>query len=691
MSFTPEVDWPVFGYSWRQRNYDRGARVSKRDVRKVMVWAASCIGLLSSLSARAWVYPEHRELALSAVQQLDADRRVIFDQLWRSARIGNEQRLCEQGADQTQELTPSCIDWAALSAIAGDHSCSSQEMMETARSSPWVLSVADVAAQLKVDLARLPVTAEPDMSGRAPNVLSDAQRRLAGQSVRAQRINALRTADIRLQRADTQYATRAGYNNAHFLLARPSPNVRPIDYASLTLRPGSELNAIGVYAWFHLSALQKASRLRSGALDSDQRIELMRSALADEAFALHFLQDTFAAGHIAGSWGDASQRQGTHDFYNQSGLEVFTWSGGGNSVVLMGDAHMRAEDARIASASVKASLEQVLDVVSGRVSEAVFATLADAPLQPDAFNVCSARNFPSREPGQRVRQADLPLLESTLIATAVPSLGPGLGAMPRFRSEVGPFVGLAGSIDGRAIDGGFIRGQSGTGAIVGLDLSVRAGFGLDGVMGEAGDGLVYASLGFRTDSPSSNQFRDVTGNTLSGNLSAAVPARTGVALRLRMPYYLVPGDLLLASPLYLVQPQAFADMAVTAGNGGLLGLQSGWATPVGRFQFVLGRELGITFYGLSGDDQLLAPGVQSSDFGRVVNFKSTSYDLPILEYRPYRAFSTNQSSSVLFQFYAAADVPRGGAVRFPAGAPPVHLQTVWSLGLRLIFDWRYYY
>lgn len=665
--------------------------MSKLDARKVKFWVA-CMGLFAAWPASAWVYPEHRELALLAVQQLDPDRRAVFDQLWRTSRAGSEQRLCELGADRDQALTPSCIDWAALSAIAGDHSCSSQEMLETARTAAWILPVADVAAQLKADLTRLPVTAEPPTSGRVADVLSDAQRRLADQSVRAQRVNALRTADIRLQRADPQYATRAGYNNAHFLLARPNTDVKPLDYAALTLRQGSDLNAIGVYAWFHLSALQKASRLRSDtSLDAAQRDELARAALADEAFALHFLQDTFAAGHIAGSWGDASQRQGTHDFYNQSGLEVFTWRGGGNSVVLMGDAHMRPDDARVASASVKASLQQVLDVASGRITEAEFATLPTAAAGPDAFDVCRTAQFPLREPGQRVRPADLPLMEPTLVATAVPGLGPGLGAMPRFRSEVGPFVGLAGSLDTRMIDGGFARGQNGNGSIVGLDLSVRAGFGLDGVMGEAGDGLVYASVGYRADSPSSNQFTDGAGNTFGGNLSAAVPARTGLSLRFRMPYYLVPGDLLLAAPLYFVQPKAYADMAVAAGNGGLLGLQAGWATPVGRFQFVLGRELGITFYGLSGDDQLLAPGAQPGDFGRVVNFKSTSYELPIAEYRPYRAFSTNQSSSVLFQLYAAADVPRGGSVRFPVGAPPPELRTVWSLGLRLIFDWRYYY
>ncbi|MDM0110880.1 hypothetical protein QTI66_01905 [Variovorax sp. J22R133] len=663
------------------------------------VWkarAAFClllaIFLLSAARpAAAWVYPEHRQLALLAVQQLDPERKVVFDQLWQGARTGDEQRLCAQGADATQELTPACIDWAALSAIAGDHSCSSREMLDTARNAAWILSVADVAAQLKLDLGRLPVTAEPELSGKAPDVFSDAQRRLASQAVQAQRVNALRTADIRLQRADPEYATRAGSNNAHFLLARPSTLVSPLDYAALTLRIGSDVNAVGVYSWFHLSALQKASRLRDESLSTAQRNELARAALADEAFALHFLQDVFAAGHIAGSWGDTSQRQGTHDYYNQSGLEVFTWRGGGHSLVLMGDAHMRPEDAQGVAVSIQASLQQVLDVASGRTGAAEFPATPVAPAEPDAFNVCRTNNFPQRDPGIRARPEDLRLLESTLVATPVPGLGPGLGAMPRFRSEVGPFIGLAGSIDGRVIDGSFTSADASRGTVIGLDLSVRAGFGLDGVMGQSGDGLVYASVGFRADSPSSNQFSDTSRGALGGNLSAAVPARAGLSLRLRMPYYLVPGDLVLVSPMYFVNPKAYADMAVAAANGGLLRLQSGWATAVGRFQFVLGRELGVTFYGLSGDDQLLAPSVAPGGLGRAVNFKSTSFELPIAEYRPYRAFSTNQSSSVVVQLFAAADVPRGGTVRFPVGAPAPELRTVWSIGVRLVFDWRYYY
>ena len=103
------------------------------------------------LAAQAWVYPEHRQLSLLAVDGLDGERRAIFDALWLHAR-GGERQLCAAGADREQGTAPACIDWAALSAIAGDHSCSSREMFETARGAPWIMQVADVAAQLNAVL-----------------------------------------------------------------------------------------------------------------------------------------------------------------------------------------------------------------------------------------------------------------------------------------------------------------------------------------------------------------------------------------------------------------------------------------------------------------------------------------------------------------------------------------------------------
>ena len=76
---------------------------------------------------------------------------------------------------------------------------------------------------------------------------------------------------------------------------------------------------------------------------------------------------------------------------------------------------------------------------------------------------------------------------------------------------------------------------------------------------------------------------------------------------------------------------------------------------------------------------------------RIVDYKSTYYDLPILEYRPYRSFASNQSSSVMFQLFGGVDVPYGYSVVNPVGAPQVDMSPVWSIGLRMVFDWRFYY
>jgi hypothetical protein len=106
---------------------------------------------------------------------------------------------------------------------------------------------------------------------------------------------------------------------------------------------------------------------------------------------------------------------------------------------------------------------------------------------------------------------------------------------------------------------------------------------------------------------------------------------------------------------------------------------------------VLGRELGVNFYGYGFDNTTFVPGATPGAEARVVDFKSVHYELPILEYRPYRAFDTKQSSAVLIQLYAGADVPHGEKVTWPAGAPGVNLQTIYSIGVRLIFDWRRYF
>jgi hypothetical protein len=638
----------------------------------------------------AWVYPEHRDIAVLAVEGLDPTRKAQFDRLWQQARPHDEARLCSGPAEPAQGVAPSCIDWAALSGIAGDHSCSSAKMLEVVRNSDWILTVADIAAQLKEDLARISASM-PSNPAELPKTVADVRRRLADESTRAQWTNALRIADTRLQRADPKYATRADSNFAHFLLPRSDTRLDPLDYAVHVLRPEAPLSAAGVYVWYHLSALQKAQRIASPSVDAPERRRLARAALFDEAFALHFLEDMFAAGHIAGSWGDVSQRKGTHDYYNENGLEAFTWQGRDSSIVLMGDAHMRPEDAALAAKTVRTSLSQVIDAAVGAPVVYDLPHPAGGGESVDDFDICVHAKFP--QDGGRLGpelSSYRGALEQVLLDTPIPGLGPGAGALARSRSEVGTFIGLAGSVEGRAVDGGFEATQTDSGVVAGLEFGLRLGLGLEGALGDSGDGLAFVQLGYHVDGASSNRIAPTEGVT-GGDLYAAIPARSGVSLRLRSPYYLIPGDLLLLSPLYLIDRERFASLAVTASNGGLLGLQQGYATSVGRFQFVLGREVGLTWYGLQGNQQLIAPPTPEYPIGRLVRFKSLHIDLPIADYRPYRSFSANQSSTLLFQFFVGIDRPYDARAESPPGASVPELRNVRTFGIRMFFDWRHYW
>src|SRR5262249_32410557 len=215
------------------------------------------------------------------------------------------------------------------------------------------------------------------------------------------------------------------------------------------------------------------------------------------------------------------------------------------SIVLMGDARMRPQDAKVVAAAVRISLEQVLDSATPGAANPP----ATASAWADAFDVCRSATLPRRAEGQQSSAEYRPYFVAALEQTPIPGLGPGPGAMPRFRSDVGFFVGVAAGVDGRIIERGFLSAQRNSGAVGGLELAVRAGVGLNGVLGQEGDGQVFASLGYRIDTASTNQFSNSLPSSLGGGLSAAIPSRSGITTRIRIPFYLVPGDLVLLSPL----------------------------------------------------------------------------------------------------------------------------------------------
>ncbi|NOT75995.1 MAG: hypothetical protein HOP08_13800 [Cyclobacteriaceae bacterium] len=616
--------------------------------------------------AHGWIYSEHRRAFIHAIQRLNEQRKAGLDNLWHEATDLYKERLSRNVIEPDQNSVITKLDYASWAAIAGDHSCSPADLLTTVLHNDWILSVAKIAAETEDDIKQSRSSANHN--------------------------NIIHKSDIRLQRADREYASRAGSNNAHFLIARYNERITSAEYLAASLRDSTEINALSIYWWFHSSALYKAQRYRSEHLSKEQNAQLILGALADEAFAIHFLEDIFSSGHFAGTWGETAIRKGTHDYYCEHGLESMTWDG--HRKVFMGDGYMRDEDIALVSRAVTSSLEQFLDVILSNATVEYSNDILCHNNGPDSTNICNASLASHRPVKNGVKSSSQMFgsIEEIFRTTPVPGLATGLGELPRFRAEIGPFIGVAAAGNISRISSGFGAIQNDKGFVGGLDFNITAGLGLDGVLNEAGDGLFFVQLGMRQDASSTSLYSPLDVKIPPGSLTSAIPGRGAINIRLRMPFWLIPGDLLLAAPvLLIVSPRSLERMGVTAVNGGLIPWQLGVRTPVGRFQFIAGREVGISFYGQGwiDPDALLIP---TEDFTSVyiVSYTSTKFDFPLLEYRPIRTFTRTQSTSVLVQLSTGFDVPSNVKSLDPSNLAIPSMQTVHYVSLRLIFEWRKY-
>jgi hypothetical protein len=625
--------------------------------------AGALLGTLGVPSpALAWIHPEHRQIAGASIEGLDPERAAALRELWALARKGHEDRLCPEPFAGDQGKSPGCIDLAAFPALAGDHSCSPRELLQSVLEEKWTLDVAAVCSRLEAKLAKARTGAD--------------------------RVNATRGSDLELERVDKEYSSRAGANNAHFLLTRKGTD--PSAYVRETVRPGAELNAIGIWSFSHLVALRLAGRVRDAGLSEAERADLARRALAGEWYGVHFLQDSFASGHVAGTWGDTALRKGTHDYYNAQGLGTTTWKG--KSVVLTGDTWMRPEDRDLAAPVARLSLEQLLDAVdpASPIARSIATVEIPDSILSDGVETCRATVLPPL--GGTAPPELVDALVSVLYETPVPGLGDGLGALPRFRAEIGPFAGMTGGFQGSWANGSFSSTDSSGRASGSVNVGVRVGLGLDALLTETADGQIFLEGGLTYHARESQSCTGAEcGNEAFTELFPRVPARQGLTARLRLPFWLLPGDLVIAAPvLAFASPVTLKKMAIRAANGGLLGAEAGVATGIGRFQLVLGREVGATFYGYSGGkDSMLAYSEESGTWLPVA-FRSVDLDVPVVEYRPFRDFSEHQATSLLVQLGLGVDIPTGVELLPPATGTPPKLGKVWSARVRFLFDWRRY-
>lgn len=215
--------------------------------------------------------------------------------------------------------------------------------------------------------------------------------------------------------------------------------------------------------------------------------------------------------------------------------------------VALGGANMQPGDADRAASAVRESLAQLASALDDKTGARVAAAFKMP--EPEGFNVCRE----SYVPGAVGESPEILAVEPIIAQTPRPALGAGKGALPRFRAEIGPFMGLSSAVRGTAFGGGFGSTQSGAGTIGGLDAAVRLGLGLEGVLNESSDGQVFIDLGIREDS--------------SERGGAFIPARSAFVIRLRVPFLLIPGDLIFATQvLAFTAPRKPKKMAMQSAN-----------------------------------------------------------------------------------------------------------------------------
>jgi hypothetical protein len=132
-------------------------------------------------------------------------------------------------------------------------------------------------------------------------------------------------------------------------------------------------------------------------------------------------------------------------------------------------------------------------------------------------------------------------------------------------------------------------------------------------------------------------------------------------------------------------------VVVTAGNGGLIPWQKKLITSVGSFQFILGREVGVSFYGFGNEADVFLLPVFRPDEELFCGLRTTQLNFPIMEYKIVRSYGSRQSADIFIQLYAGMDIPGKRSVLYPVGyeAPPV--QNIYFFGLRAVLDYRHYF
>ena len=342
--------------------------------------------------------------------------------------------------------------------------------------------------------------------------------------------------------------------------------------------------------------------------------------------------------------------------------------------------------------AVRHSLEAVLAAAlgNGDSTDEGADVLAEALRVPE-YDVCKATTVDFAVPEPWIRDQVAPVWAATPMPSTPREQTPPI----RKRAEIGPFIAFQSGGSAYGMFGGYQAPTAAPRATFSLEASVGFGYGVEGITTSGGDGKFFLTAGVEAQS---GQFDDFCSGACVDERSPGsdvprVPPRVGYQLRVRMPFWLIPGDVLLVAPvLFFVSRRDLTKMGILAADGGLIPWQRVLPTAIGDFQFMVGREAAFTFFDLNDSVRYSAfagADAQGQPIYNPTRVRSVQFDFPILEYRPFRSFSDKIGTSLAAQLGAGFEMPFHVApVR--ADLPVPALDDVFTVYVRLFFDGRAY-
>ncbi len=372
------------------------------------------------------------------------------------------------------------LTFSDMPSLAADHSCSPRDLSDTVANASWVNDVI--------------IDARASYSILHEDSITDDLRN-----------EYLRDLNLDLADHDPKYLIRASSNIPHFQPDRAlhETDVRRFLGRALSSSLGAvdgnsapNSNATAMYTVYHVAALRMARDLRAGSGGTVARMapDRLWSVFLTEAFALHFLEDAFAAGHFMGAFVDRSRRVGTHDYYCIQGVEAWTWTG--TPYVAHGDAALRQEDLDQLKAAVGTSLQQLAEALSAArpgdtpaLSEDDLSLLDDRAVAPglgkSEVDACTIQSTPPHLEAL----AKAAFLEDVVAMEPMPAAVVPRG--PALRSEYGGFFALGTTVmAGFGNDPQRVPGREAPGYIQ-VTGSMGAGLAVDGLLANYRDSLIY--------------------------------------------------------------------------------------------------------------------------------------------------------------------------------------------------------